>query len=90
MSILDKQKALEIINSIVIDEADSDGETMLYVNVEDNEENREKIRSLGYSDEEINTFKPYDDEPFIDLGLFVWDYANWFNGNQFIIREESA
>jgi hypothetical protein len=90
MSILDKQKALEIINSIEIDDADSDGETMLYVNIEDNEENREKIRSLGYSDEEIDTFKPYDDEPVIDLGFFIWDYANWFDGEKFIIRSESA
>lgn len=90
MSILDKQNALEIINSIEIDEVDSDGETMLYVNVEDNEENREKIRSLGYSDDEINNFKPYDDEPVIDLGFFVWDYANWFNGENFIIRSETA
>ncbi len=85
---LDKQKALEIINSIEIDEADSDGETVLYVNVEDNEENREKIRSLGYSDDEIDNFKPYEDEPFIDLGLFVWDYANWFDGEKFIIKED--
>lgn len=90
MSKLDKQKALEIINSIEIDEADSDGETMLYVNVEDNDENREKIRSLGYSDDEIDTFKPYDDEPFIDLWMFVWDYANWFDGEKFIIRCETA
>ncbi|MGE8038180.1 hypothetical protein [Lysinibacillus sp. NPDC093692] len=84
----DKQKALEIINSIEIEEVDSDGETMLYANVEDNEENREKIRSLGYSDDEIDNFKPYEDEPIIDLGLFVWDYANWFDGEKFIIKED--
>ncbi|MFP7199714.1 hypothetical protein SFC08_01955 [Lysinibacillus halotolerans] len=85
---MDKQKALEIINSIEIDEVDSDGETVLYVNVEDNEVNRGKIRSLGYSDKEIDSFKPYDDEPIIDLGLFVWEYSNWFDGEKFIIRDD--
>lgn len=90
MSKLDKQKALEIINSIEVDDYETEDSTMLFANVEDNDENREKIRSLGYSDDEIDTFKPYDDEPFIDLGMFVWDYANWFDGEKFIIRSETA
>ncbi|QPQ35923.1 hypothetical protein [Lysinibacillus sp. JNUCC-52] len=88
MRSIDKQKALEIINSIEIDDYETDDGTLLFANIEDNEENREKIRSLGYSNDEINTFKPYDDEPFIDLGLFVWNFANWFDGQKFIIKED--
>ncbi|MEQ6353320.1 hypothetical protein ABNX05_01680 [Lysinibacillus sp. M3] len=73
------QYALKII-SIEIDEAESDGE---FVNVEDNTEDRKIFRSIGYSDDEIDNFKPYDDESFIDFGFFVWDYPNWFNGEIF-------
>lgn len=82
----EKQKALDLINTMEIEFWDTDivdGEVIVYtVTVKDNEFNRDVIKKLGYTDSKIDCFKSYRTGE-IELQNFVWDYANWFDGNDF-------
>lgn len=40
---MQKQQALEILNSMSIIDTDNDGEAMIYIYVENSKENREKV-----------------------------------------------
>lgn len=84
---MNKQKALDLINTIPIEYYDNDivdGESIIYIaTIQDSETNRNIIESLGYTKQEIDSFKSYRDSE-IDLTNFVWDYANWFDGEKFI------
>lgn len=70
---------LEIINSIKVTESDSDGESLYWVNVENNEENREKLMSLGVSESELSEMIDSQEET-IDISQIGFTYTNakWF------------
>lgn len=83
---MNKQKELEILNSMEIVDAESGGEAMLHIYVENNEENKNKLLELGFSNEYIESgIYDYEDENnVIDLNHFAWDFAEWFNGKVFL------
>ena len=87
--IKDKQKALDLINTMPIKYYDNDsidGESIIYIaTVENNQNNRNIIKSLGYTETEIDNFRSYRDDE-IDLTNFVWDYAKWFDGEIFSVE----
>ncbi|MBD8028177.1 hypothetical protein H9636_16130 [Ureibacillus sp. Re31] len=88
---MDKQKAVDLINTMPIIFYDTDyidDEFILYTaTVEDNEMNRNIIKSLGYTDEEIDRLQSHRKRE-IELTHFVWNYADWYDGYKFIIRED--
>lgn len=68
---------LQLINSIpVIDYSASFGE-LEYVLVEDNAENREKLRMIGVSDKEISEMSSGEEIDIAGFG-FVYCGAKWF------------
>jgi len=83
---MEKQKALEILNSMVIVDAESDGEVMEFIYVENSEENREKLMSIGFAEAQIDNglYDRLEDNDVIDLNHFVWNYAEWFDGEKFL------
>lgn len=89
---MDKQKAVDLINSMPIKFYDTDyidGKSILYTaTVEDNETNRNIIKSLGYTDEEIDRLESHRNRE-IELTYFVWNYADWYDGYKFIIKGAS-
>lgn len=83
---MQKQQALEILNSMPIIDTDNDGEAMIYIYVENSQENREKVMSLGFSEKDIlDALYDYNEnKDVIDLNHFAWDFAEWFDGNEFL------
>ena len=85
--VIDRQQALDLINSMELKHWDNDiidGQSVIYIaTVEDSENNRKIIKSLGYTDQEVENFISYR-EGEIDLTPFVWDFADWFEGDKFI------
>lgn len=80
---MDKQKGLELLNSLVprIQDYDADGEILHYAYVEVNDENESIIKSLlpkGVEFEEGLSCNAFD------LTLICWEYAEWFDGEQFL------
>lgn len=83
---MQKQQALEILNSMPIIDTDSDGEAMIYIYVENSVENSGKIKSLGYSEKDVvDALYDYNENlDVIDLNHFAWDFAEWFDGKKFL------
>lgn len=85
---MDNQKVLDLVNKMPIKYYDNDivdGKSIIYIaTVKDNKTNRNIIKSLGYTDKDIEKFLSYR-KGEIDLTGFVWNYANWFNGDNFSI-----
>lgn len=82
---MEKKQALEILNSFEIVDVDSDGECILNIYVENNEENKHKIMRLGFSENDLlgTTFDFNATNDVIDLNFFAWDFAGWFEENTF-------
>ncbi len=68
---------LQLINSIPVIEASASFGELEYVLVEDNAENREKLRMIGASDKEISEMSNGEE---IDIAGFGFEYcrAKWF------------
>lgn len=82
---MERQKAIEVLNSMEIIDSESDAEVMIFIYVENSEENREKVMSLGFSELEVdmgaNDHKAKND--VIDLNHFAWNFAEWFEDGNF-------
>ena len=83
-----KQEVLDLINQmpVVYYDTDStkDGDIIYIATVEDNENNRNIIKKLGFADDDIKNFESSRDNE-IDLTHFVWGFVNWFDGEKFSI-----
>ncbi|PDY76937.1 hypothetical protein [Bacillus cereus] len=80
---MDKQKAIDLLNSLEIYDYDADGEILHYALVKLNEDSEKVIKSL--LPEEVNFNEGLDNKgELFDITLFCWEYAEWFNGNVFI------
>ncbi|PFN38133.1 hypothetical protein [Bacillus thuringiensis] len=85
---MDKQKGLELLNGLVprIQDYDADGEILYYAYVEVTDENESIIKSLlpkGVEFEDGMACNAFD------LTLICWEYAEWFDGEQFLsVRPE--
>lgn len=83
---MDKQKAIDLLNSLEIYDYDADGETLHYALVKLNEDSEKVIKSLLPEDMDFNDGLDEKGELF-DITLFCWEYAEWFNGDQFMLEE---
>lgn len=54
--------------------------------VEDNTYNRNIIKSLGFIDLEIDSFKSLHTNT-IELSHFIWNFVDWYDGEKFIVQE---
>jgi len=82
---MDKQAALDLINTLEIVDYDADGEGLYYANVEVDNKARDVLRKLGKTDEWIDLHT--DADGLLDLTHFVWEYARWFDGEKFLTYE---
>ena len=84
---MNRQSTADLINemSVVYYDTDSaeDGEFIYIITVEDTDKNRDVIRKLGYSNEQIDAFISYRDNE-IDLSFFVWLYVDWYDGKKYL------
>lgn len=81
----DKDCALDLLNSLEIVDFDADGEILYYALIEDKKENREVLKQAGVTDMEIeDSLGHYKNEGAIDLTAFIWNFASWFDGKQFL------
>ena len=69
-----KEEKLAVLNSIPVNNYDTDSDAVYTVTCIDNVENREKISKLGYSNEEINRFISFE-QGFIEMTHFAWEIA---------------
>ncbi|MEW5569712.1 hypothetical protein [Rossellomorea marisflavi] len=85
---MNKQKTLEIFNSMEIVDSESDGEVMICIYVENSQENREKLLLIGFSETQIDNalYDHIEKLDVIDLNHFVWNCAEWFDGAKFLDR----
>lgn len=80
---MDKQKALDLLNSLEIHDEDADGEILYYALIKLNEDSEKVIKSL--LPKGVDFKDGLDDKgELFDLTLFCWEYAEWFNGDIFI------
>ncbi|EOA3902539.1 hypothetical protein ACH0R4_RS14795 [Bacillus cytotoxicus] len=80
---MDKQKALDLLNSLEIHDEDADGEILHYALVKLNEDSEKVIKSL--LPEGVDFKDGLDDKgELFDITLFCWEYAEWFNGDVFL------
>ena len=56
----DIRRKLNIINKIDVIEYDCDGCELIYVQVDDNENNRQILKNLGATEEDFNQMKEYE------------------------------
>lgn len=74
---LTNKEKKDLINSMEVIDSDScDGE-MLYVVVEDNEDNRTILKEVGLSDEQIEEMVVEDGE--IDITSIGFEYSEYFD-----------
>ncbi|TES47184.1 hypothetical protein E2L07_19265 [Halalkalibacterium halodurans] len=77
--------ALPLLNSLEIVDFDADGEVLYYALIEDTKDNREVLKQAGVTDKEIqDSLGHFKSEGAIDLTAFIWKFANWFNGKEFV------
>jgi len=76
MELTDDQK-IQILNSLEVYDYKYSCSGCDYVLVEDNEKNRNEIKKIGLTDEDING---YAHGGYIDISLIAWNYtkANWW------------
>lgn len=67
-------------------DSENDGDSMIYIYIENSKENREKVMSLGFSKKDIfdALYDHNGNKDVIDLNHFAWDFAEWFDGNKFL------
>lgn len=83
---MEKQKAIEVLNSMEIVESESDDDIMIFIYVDNSAENREKLMSLGVSEYDVNmgTNDHKGENDVLDLSHFAWSFAQWFDGERFL------
>lgn len=88
------QKKLDVLNSIEVNETDSDGDGMIYVMVDNTEENIEKLHSIGFTDDDIaescgvNSFDEIDREEDLDICMLAFRYADFYWYGKFVQSED--
>ena|SRR5690625_1662523 len=92
-----RSEAIELINSLVVIEAEGDGEILFYAYVRDDEKTREVLDKLNADDwlnqEWLNRdvgyfyvdyFRADHDKTLIDISPIAFEYAMWFDGDKFL------
>lgn len=85
---LTKKEKLELLNSMVFIDSESESELLYYVYVSKNEENISKLSKIVGNVELFIKENNYDnEEDVIDVQFAAWDYtdSNYFDGKKFII-----
>ena len=82
---MNNQEKIDLINTLhskIID-CDADGEVCYYVIVPLDDEVRNILKQLGYTDEFIDLNKSvelgYESYECFDLTYVAWDFANWWH-----------
>ncbi|CAI8877268.1 Ankyrin repeat domain-containing protein [Brevibacillus sp. IT-7CA2] len=81
---MDKQEAIDLINTLEVLDYEADGEALYYANVDLNSKTIGVLKSLGYSEEWIHKNAISDSE--FDLTNIVWKYAQWWDGDKFVLE----
>ena len=88
------QKKIDVINSIDIVETESDSDGMIYVLVENTEENIKKLRSIGFTDDDIaescgiNNLEELEEYDDIDICMLAFKWADYYyKGNFYQIED---
>lgn len=81
---MEKQEAIALINTLEVLDYEADGEACYYVNVELNSKTMNVLKALGYSEDWIRR-NSLDGEEF-DLTHVVWKYAQWWDGEKFVLE----
>lgn len=89
---VEKIKAIELINSLVVVESDGDGEMLFYAYVRDNEKTRKVLDKLNADDwlshsdgtSYADHYRADHDNSLIDISPIAFEYAEWFNGDMFL------
>lgn len=81
---MEKQAAIDLINTLEVLDYEADGEACYYVNVELNSKTINVLKTLGYSEEWIRR-NSLDGVEF-DLTNVVWSYAQWWDGEKFVLE----
>lgn len=68
------EEKLALLNSIQIEDYDTDSDALYTVTCEDSKENRNKIMQLGYTNEEVQLFVV--EEGLIEMTHFAWKIAS--------------
>jgi hypothetical protein len=86
---------IDLVNSLEFIDSDGDGEVLYYVMVENSPEAREVLRKIGVPDVDAY-IKEYGEEYYetdtefdIAPAAFKYTEANYFDGDKFIVLEES-
>lgn len=88
------QKKLDVLNSIEVNETDSDGDGMIYAMVDNTEENIEKLHSIGFTDDDIaescgaSSLDEIDREQDLDICMLAFRYADFYWYGKFIQSED--
>jgi len=78
-------ESLALINSLKLVDYDADGEILYYAIVENTAENRLVLNNAGVTDKEIeSSICHHDNSELIDLTGFIWNFAEWFDGEKFL------
>jgi len=83
--IMNNQEKIDLINTLhsKITDCDADGEVCYYVIVPLDDEVRNILKQLGYTDEFIDLNKSvelgYESYEYFDLTDVAWDFANWWH-----------
>ena len=85
---MERKQAIALLNTLEICDYDADGEILIYANVEVNEKVVRILNKLGLSDKEIEFEKDLgrNKKYYFDLTKIVWKYAEWFDGDNFLMK----
>ena len=85
---MERNQAIALVNTLEICDYDADGETLNYAIVELNEKVVIILNKLGLSDKEIEFEQDLgrDKKHYFDLTKIVWKYAEWFDGDKFLMK----
>ena len=80
MKLTDNEK-LDLINTMEFVDSDADCEGILYVLVEDNEENRDILHKIGLTDEDIKE-ECFVEYGMMDISMVAFRYSNYYNSKK--------
>jgi len=86
---MERNQAIALLNTLEIFDYDAGGEILIYANVEVNEKSVNVLNKLGLSDKEIEFEQNYCEQKqkyYFDLTKIVWKYAEWFDGDKFLMK----
>lgn len=88
------QKKIDVINSIDIVETENDYDGMIYVLVENTEENIKKLKSIGFTDDDIaescgiNNLEELEEDDDIDICMLAFKWADYYYKGKFYQIED--